>query len=79
MARRPERLGFRPGSSLMGVRRREEAHLWQLLLLFIHMFPSISCNINACLHISFSPSIRAFYVSLHLYYVLSGTIFQLWH
>lgn len=79
MARRPERLGFRPGSSFMSVRRGEEAHLWQLLLLFVHMFSSISCNINSRLYISFSLSIGAFYVSLRLYCVRVGTIFQFWH
>lgn len=54
---RPEPLGFHPGSSLMGVRRGKEAHFWRLLLLFVHMLSSISCNINSCPHINSCPYI----------------------
>lgn len=57
---RPEPLGFHPGSSLMGVRRGKEAHFWRLLLLFVHMLSSISCNINSCPYILCIPPLVLF-------------------
>lgn len=77
---RRERLSFGPGSSLMGVKKGGEAHLWHVppppLPPYVFLrFPYI----NSCPHTSFSPSIHAFNASLLLSCVPVGTIFQLWH
>lgn len=67
MAQRLEQLGFRPGLSLMGMRRGEEnSSLAFAPPLRPCVFFPFTVTLTQFCTSAFSPSIRAFYVSLLL-------------